>query len=363
MPSSSHVSNVNHTVLLAALATPGAGFGTVTLLVDEAQGTGNALGGARYLDFADYSEAQTAQTAGNITAEVLAACNVVFSQQIAPSKFRVCRVDTAGGESYTDALSALELEGLTDLWMLAMDSRTPATQLALAATVEALGGKYALALYEDDADWLTSGRPAAWSAADAYRWAFVAYHDATTAWPALGVAVRNLAFDPDETSVGWEKDVKGIAAYSTYLSSTQRDNAIDNGIAVMGTWGPYDNWYDGVKNFEGRPMKEVLTAAWFKVRASERLQTMHAREAVAGRAILADSGGMSQFHSVIEGLCSDAVDAKHFVAGQYTITDQPITAADISAEQLRIVVEAQVGTQVRKFNITSNLSQTAVVVE
>tara|TARA_R110000868_G_scaffold11289_8_gene55243 strand:- start:3722 stop:4831 length:1110 start_codon:yes stop_codon:yes gene_type:complete len=368
MPSSSHVSNINHTVLLQALATPGAGFGTVTLLVDEAQGTGNPLKGwtvgpvavVRYQDFSSADETAAAVAASDITAEVKAFVDVGFMQDKPVEKVRVCRVNTAGGESYADALVALRSEDLTDLWMLCSDLRVPATLVALALAVEAYGGEHFLLVEDDDADWLTAGIPTAWVDVAAYRWSGVAYHDVTTAAAALAIATRNLAFDADVTSVGWEKDVKGVAAYAAFVNTTERKEAIDNNAAVLGTWGSSDYWYDAVRNFEGRPLKEALTAAWYKARVDEAVQTMHQREASFGRAVLVAESGMSQVIGVISGVNATAVNAGHFVPGQVIVTGQPITAADISAQRLRVVVEAQVGTAVRTFTFDSYLSQTAV---
>lgn len=363
MPSSTHVSNANVSVLLQALATPGAGFGTVTLLVDEAQGTGNPLNaGARYQDFASAAEAATAQAASEITAEVEDAIGVAFSQALQPTKVRVCRVDTAGGETYSDALTALESEGLTDLWMLCMDSRVPATQIALSTTIESKAGAYFLFLQADDADWKTAGTAAAWTgASEAYEHSGIAWHSTDAEWGEVALAVRNLAFDPDQTSVGWEKDVANVGAYAAYVTATQRTNMITNDIAVMGTWGSSDFWFDNVVNRNGRPVKEMLTAAWYRARLKERIQTMHQREAAAGRAVLVAQSGMTQLLSVIEGLNADAVAASHFVPGQVVTTPQPITAADISAQRLRAVVEAQVGTAARVFDVDGYFSQTAVV--
>ena len=369
MPSSSHVSNINHTVLLQALATPGAGFGTVTLLVDEAQGTGNPLkplspgpGNQRYQDFssADETAAAFAAVPSQISAEVKAMVDVGFMQDKPVEKVRVCRVDTGGGESYADALVALRTQGLKDLWMLCSDLRDPATLVPLAIAVEAYGGEHFLLVEDDEADWLTSGVPAAWSAVSAFRWSGVAYHDVTTAAAALAISTRNLAFDADVTSVGWEKDVKGVAAYASYVTTTERGYAIGNNAAVLGTWGSSDYWYDAVRNFEGRPLKECLTASWYKARVDEAVQTMHQREAAAGRAVLVAESGMSQVIATIAGVNATAVNAGHFVPGQVIVTPQPITAADISAQRLRVVVEAQVGTAVRTFTFTSYLSQTAV---
>ena len=151
-----------------------------------------------------------------------------------------------------------------------------------------------------------------------------------------------------------------VACIPFRYSSPYGKEAIDNNAAVLGTWGSSDYWYDAVRNFEGRPLKEALTAAWYKARVDEAVQTMHQREASFGRAVLVAESGMAQVIGVISGVNATAVNAGHFVPGQVIVTGQPITAADISAQRLRVVVEAQVGTAVRTFTFDSYLSQTAV---
>ena len=362
MPSSSHVSNINHTVLLQALATQGAGFGTVTLFVDQA--AGNPLsGGARFQDFFSVDDADAAQVAGEISAGTVDIIDVAFAQRVQPAKFRVCRIDTAGGESHADALTALRAEGLSDVWMLVTDSRTVSEQLNLAAAVETYGGEHACMLQSNDADWLTGGFPGAWSAIEENVWTAMVYHDSTAEFLDVACAVRNLAFDPDETSVPWEKDVAGVAAYTSYVPPAQRNFAFTNNIAIMGTWGSSDYWVDRVVSQEGRPLKELLTASWYKARVNESIQTMHQRELAAGRAVLVSQQGMSQLVGAIESVNGTAVAAGHFNPGQVVTTPQPITDADISNQRLRATTEAQVGTGARVFTITSNLSQTAVVAE
>jgi len=366
--SSSHVPNVSITVLLQSLATPGAGFGTVTLMVDEAQGTGNTLGPVgtvRFLDFADFSEVQTARTSGLITAEVEAAGLVAFSQQPAPSKWRVCRVDTAGTttlETYTSALTALEAEAgvAGDLYGFCMDSRVPTAQIPFATTLEAK--KFALLLQDNDADWKTASDPAAWTSATEFAKSGHVYKDADSEWLDVGAMVANLAFDPDSQSVPWERRIRGVAAEGTFITATERNNIITNDSALLGTWGSTDFWLDNVVTFDGRPFYERLSADWFEARVSEAIQTMHQRESDAGRKVLVSQSGMAQLVSTVQGVVTTAESAQHFTPGQSVITPEAITDADRTARRLRLGVLAQIGISARLFTITANLSTTPVIV-
>ena len=358
--SSSHVPNVSITVLLQSLATPGAGFGTVTLMVDEA--LGNALGGARFLDFADFSEVQTSRIAGEITAEVEAAGLVAFSQQPAPPKWRICRVDTGGTETYTTALTALEAEAgvAGDLYGFCMDSRVPATQILFATTLEAK--KFALLLQDNDADWKLAPDPPAWVAVTEFAKSGHVYKDADSEWLDVGAMVANLAFDPDFQSVPWERRIRGVAAEGTFITGTERNNIITNDSALLGTWGSTDFWLDNVVTFDGRPFYERLSADWFEARVSEAIQTMHQRESDAGRKVLVSQSGMAQLVSTVQGVVTTAESAQHFTPGQSVITPEAITDADRTARRLRLGVLAQIGISARLFTITANLSTTPVIV-
>ncbi len=358
MASSSHVPNVTVTVLLEALATPGAGFGTVTYICPLAT---NSLNGDRYMDFADYAEAVVAQGAGFISVTTLGACEVAFSQTPSPTTFRVAYVDLVGLENYADALSALEALGLTDLYAFCMDSRIPAVQLVLAAAIEASSNHYLLIVQDDDADWITTGIPAAWSTAAEYTRTTHVLHDTDAEFADVAWAVANLSWDPDENSVGWERQVAGVAEYAAYVTKTQRAFAIANHSAVLGTWGSTDYWIDNGVTLDGRPVYETLSADWFDARVSEAIQTLHQRESAAGRKILVSNAGMTQVMAAIRGVTSLGESIGHFTPGQTKIVPFTITAADRTARRLRLQVQAQVGISARIFDVDAYFSQTPVV--
>ncbi len=362
MPSASHVSNITVNVLLQALATTAAGFGTVTFMVDEAEGAGNGLGGARYMDFADDTEVATALAAAEITAQVAAACNVAFSQPLAPTKFRVGRVDTVAVETYSDAYALLIAEAGVqgDVYAFCADTQVSATIAAFALTIEA-SGKHIYIARSADADWKTAGLPAALTAIDEYARTIMVYHDVATAWLDIAVATRALAYDADTKSVPWENRMGGVAAYTTFVTDSIRTVMQANDITVLGTWGSTDFWADKVATQDGRPAYERLTADWFEKRVEEAIQTFHQRETEAGRKVLVNLTGQAQIEAVIRGVTDTGEAAGHFTPGQVVITGVAITDADRTARRLQFTVQAQVGIATRLFVINANFSTTAVV--
>ena len=361
MPSANHVSNITVTVLLQALAAPGAGFGIVTHFVDEA--LGNGLNGARYIEYSDADGALDDEAAGYIDATTLKAVQTAFLQPKPPTAFRVVRVDTAGAETLTTARTAYLALGLNDVYCYTAYTRVQADQKTFADLIEAADNEIYI-FQDNDADWKTSGLPAAWAAGTSYAtMTQVAgvYHDVTTEFADVAAACRWLAWDPDETSAPSEGQLGGVADYSSYVIDSVRTLMQANNIAVLGTYGSTDYWLDALNSGDGRPFYERLTADWFEARVSEEIQTMHQRETLNGRKILVDVLGMAQLESAVKKITDQGERARHFTPGQVVITPETITDADRTARRLRLTVEAQIGISTRLFNITANFSTTPVV--
>ena len=364
MASSSHLPNIAVSVSLQALATPGAGFGIISHFVDQAEGAGNALGGARYIEYADSDAAVTSQAAGDITVQTLDMVQTAFLQPTPPSSFRVVRVNTGGAETLLTARTAYELLGLSNVYCYTAYDRVVANQKQFADSIEADVGVIYIAQVSDVA-WLTAGLPAAWGAGTSYATmtqTHLTYHDTATEWSDIAVAARWLAFDPDLTSAPGEGQLGGVADYATFVTETQRGLAQDtNSISILGTYGSTDFWIDNVVSGDGRPFYERLTADWFIDRLSVRLQTMHQREGLAGRKVLVATSGQAQVYAVIKGLTDLAERTGHFTPGQVVISSLAISAADRSAQRLRFTVEAMIGISTRIFNVTANFSTTPVI--
>lgn len=360
----SHAPTISITVTLDAAPLTPSGFGTPTLMVDQAQGTGNGLNGARYVEYSSLEDAEADEALGYITAEVLAAITVAFSQPRKVAAFRVCRVNTGGAETYSQALTALENANPTGgIWLLMMQTRTAATQVAFATTVEAK--PYFLILQSSDAEWLTSGIATAYSSIEDYERTAVIYHDTAAQWADVGWGSNRAAFDPDlpsQGSVQWEAPISGVTAYTTALTPSQVALAKANQVAVLGTMGSSSSFVDPGHNLAGRAIYEMLTADWFAVRLREAMETLVVQQAGRGRKIILNATGQAMVLAVAQQVVDTAIRARHLVDGQVVLDTPPLTSADLDARRITLTGEGQIAGSARLFVFDLYFTRDQVVV-
>lgn len=355
-PVNSHLDNITISIILAALAVQAAGFGTVMLLVDQA--AGNPLpGGARTVTYTNATDAATDQIAGDISASTLAAVQTAFAQNPAPAQFKVGRIDTVGAETYATGLVAV-LAADDDFYGICIDRRTAADQLLVTAAVEA--DSRVFILQSADADWKTTGLPAAYTTLAGKERTAVVYHDTSSEWADVAMAARWLAFDPDVISAVAEGGLKNVAALATAPTAAQK-GFLDANFANHGL--PYGGevfYVDAGVNAAGRPLYEILTADWFEARLQERIAALRVAKSTRGEKIPVTTEGQALVLAEIDGLFQVGVTAGHFVAGQTASEGVAITAADRSAGRLRFTAEAQVAANARLFEFTINFSTSPI---
>lgn len=369
----SHAATISITITLDPAPQTPAGFGVPTLLVDQAQGTGNPLDqvgnpGERYREYTETDDPSADVTAGYITAEVAAAITAAFAQNRKVSALRICRVDTAGAlgpaESYADALTALELLDPTGgIWLLFMDTRTAATQVAFLTAIAAK--PYFVILQSADGDWLTAGWPAAYATAEDNERAAVVYHDTAAQWADVAWGCNRAAFDPDlpsQGSVQWEAPILGVAAYTTTLTPSQVNNAKAHPVAIVGKLGPSNSFVDPGANLAGRAIYERLTGDWFGVRLREAIEYLIVQQAERGRKIILNPTGQAMVLGVAQGVVETAVAARHLVDGQIILDTPPLTSADLAARRITLTGEAQIAGSARLFVFDLYFTRDQVVV-
>ena len=357
MSTTTHEPNISVTIFLDPSPQQEAGFGTVMLLVAQAT---NSLNGARTATYATFEEAQTANTAGFISAATLAAAEAAFSQRPKPDEFKVGRVDLVGGETYVTGLTAV-INADEDFYGLAISPRTDAEIVAVSDAVEALSKKILFAFQSDDTSWKNAGVPAGLSTimgATGNEKTVAVYHDTDTEWNDVGYLVNRLVYDPDDISVPWHgHQVRGIDAIATVPSASERIFVIDNDANLGLPYGGGDFVMDPGVNATGRAIDEILTSDWFAVRLVERTAALVLEHGDRGEKIVIDKTGQRKILALIEGLLDQGVAAGHFVAGQTEAIAEAITSTDLDAREMRFTIRAQFAVSARLFEFNAYFSR------
>lgn len=334
-----HLDTITITIALDPAPVVGTDFGAILIIADEANGT--TLDGDRVRTYQSLSAVQADNTAGFVSAGLLAAATAAFSQDRQPSSIKIGRKAVA--EAYDVALAAIEAVD-PNFYAIAIESRTAADQLLIAAAVEAGAVNRLFFLQSADADFLTAGFPAALAGLDGNERSIVCYHDTATEWYDVAYPANRLAFNVDAQSVPWALfTLKGVAAYSSAPSDTEKTNLKAN-KANPGL--PYSSAaqfapYKGV-NANGRPIYEILTADWFESRLQDATVATVLQAHNAGRKIPVTPEGQAIMGALVSAQFQIGATAGHFVAGQTQVTYPAITDADRTAQLIRVGGRGQI---------------------
>lgn len=357
-PVNSHLDNITVLITLAALAVPGASFSTVMLLVDEA--TGNPLpGGVRVETYVNATDAATDEAAGDISATTLAFIQTAFSQSPRPVEVKVGRIDTGGAETYATGYTAVKAAD-DAFYGVVVDRRVAADQLLVSTAVET--ENRVLIIQSSDADWLTTGFPAAYTPLTGRERTAVVFHDVDTTQADMAAATRWLSFDPDRISAVFEGPLKAILALATAPTAAQKTfldtNFVNHALPYFGE--PF--YLDAGVNISGRPFYEILTADWFRQRLQERVATVRVNKSAKGEKIVVGGEGQALILAEIDGQFAEgtAGESPHFVPGQTRSDPVPITQADRDAGRMRFTGEAQDAVNGRLFDFDFNFSRTPI---
>lgn len=370
---STHNDLVSVTITLAAIGAGSASLTTPLLLVASV-----TPGGSTIAEYADLAEVVADIANLNTIAQSMA--TAVFGQANVPDKIYIQGVNTGGGQTYVQALAAALASG-ADVYYVLADTRTVSDQLAIAAAVETThpaAGTYLLFVtQDDDADWLTSGIPSAWSAAEGYERTAVCYHDDNAndaPSDRLDCALVGQAgsVDPDVASQVWTVSVLGVDDLAANLTSTQKGFARANYANVALPKGTLrarsttGRWVDPGKTLAGRPIDHIVSVDWLRTRLAEDVNDAIIRASDRGTKLTVDLEGQGIIGNVIEARFIQGVRVKHFTTTDaesppYRLTPLTITSADIAAQRVRFDGEVQLATGVRQVPIAIYASADAIV--
>jgi len=309
-----HTFNIN---LAAASLTP-EGFGLLTMLVDQAQGTGNDLGSGtpRYVEITTLAAAQALRTASYISAEVLALITPVFDAGMPRSSrgIRLVRVDTAAGtpETYSDAYTIYDGLGLSNVWAILTDSRVPSVMAALAATVESTG-KHVYFIQDDDGDWVTTGGvPSAFTGLVEYERLVVVSNDTDTDPSDVAWVANRTAWNVDEVSVGWGCKLYGITGPATDLTQAEAGFAFTNNANIIGAYGATDYFIRKGVNISGTQVKVLLSRDVLRARIDEDVQNLVVSLSGQGLFVPANQDGVDMILGLVTNRLERMSRAGHF---------------------------------------------------
>ena len=350
---STHDDLIDISITLSALASGTATLTTILVLQDDI-----TPGGGRYAEYANAAEVAADVTAGNLTATSQAIADAMFGQLNAPEKILFGGVAlTASTEAPEDGLDACIAAGAA-FYGVIYEGRTVSRQISLAVDVEAkadAGTFLLLGLQDDDADWLTTGIPAAWSAVAGFERTVLYYHDdngadaASDRLEACHFADR-LSWDPDETSAGWNSTVRQVDALTASLTQTQKEYARTNRANTALPMGTRTTTYvDPGYNLAGRPVDHIVSADWLRTRVAEAVADLITSVSERGTKITVDAQGQALVGGEIERVFLQGIAAGHFL--DYSLTPLAITDADRTAGRVRFDGSAQLATGVRQVSI------------
>ncbi len=349
------------TVTLSSTPAGRASFGTVAYFCDQAT---NSLNSQRTTTYASYAEAETAEADGYISATTLAALQKLFAQTPKPAKVRLVRVNVSGSETYAQALTAA-LALTRDFYGVVLDTRTDAIQVAMSSAVESAESTHRMLFFfqSNDADWLTSGLPSAFTDIATRERTVPIYHDDDTERVDLAYAGKMLAFNPDETAAGWSPQRVVEVDDTAALTDTQADFLIANNCNVGLEFGQYSFQIAKGVTATGRDIGEQYAADVLRQRIIEDITTAWSTATNAGGRWGVSVATQNAINAIALGRIQRLTNAGHFKPGQVVIENQTITQDDIDARRLRLSVAIQYNQSTIRVEIPIGLSTSAVVEE
>ena len=354
-----HLDNIVINISLDSPPSTGVDFFFPLLIADQA--TGTTLNGDRVRTYSDPLDLSTDETAGFLSAAIAQAGRDALSQIPRPSRIKIGRRDSGGGESYPDAFTEIRL--IDDaFYTTAIESRADADILLMGAAIEPVRRKLSVS-QSDETTFKTSGFPAGLAAIDGNERTIICWHEDDTEFMDFAYTANRLAFDPNLRSVPWAAGVKAVESYATALTQGEKDfldaNKANNGLAFGGE--PF--YVDPGVTASGRPIYEIVTADWFEASLQTRVASLKASRSAKGQKVPVDGTGQGLMLNIVNSFLDQGEAAGHFVAGSAReVLPVPITDADRAAQRMRFTGQAQLSVDGRLFTFDLVFTRNPIVV-
>lgn len=262
----------------------------------------------------------------------------------------------AAGESYAAALTAIS-DADPDFYGILFADRTTAKQLSVAQAVglTIAGGTRLFGFANDDATILTASLDSSFDTLMTSERAVGFYVADTAEWNDVAAFVDRLAFDADFFSVPWHGfPLRVVDDYSDTITAAERTYAIANNFNITLPQGDEDLVVDPGWNAVGRPVYEVVTADWFRVRVQEGINRLIVKKSSRGYKIPVSTGGQAQLAGTIWDVIKTGIAAGHFDAdvAQHSVTSETITSTDLENQRFRFTVRVKLAVAGRIVTVT-----------
>ncbi len=348
-----HASDIVINIALGPAPFESAGFGNVLMIVPLAT---NSLDSNQTRIYTSATDVSDDLTAGFISATTAAQLTDAFGQQPKPTQILLGTMDVVGGDSVEESYDLAVADG-ADFYGVTAQSHIDADVLSLAAAVT--GDNRLAIIQSDDADWLTSGFPAALSTLAGIENVTGAFHDDDLEAADLAWAVSRLVFNPDTTSAPWIGTVRNVNQL-TALNETQKSFLLGNEMNVGLKFGTSLYYVKRGTNFNGRPIDHIVTLHWLDARLSARMQLLVQSHSDRGEKLTIDETGQAKGLAEIEAQLQIGVEVGHFTSREgnppFDVTPETITQDDKDNERLRFTGRATLAVNAQDITINFNLS-------
>ncbi|MCH9834210.1 hypothetical protein K0U83_01035, partial [bacterium] len=262
----------------------------------------------------------------------------------------------ASGETAAQAMTAI-VDADPDFYGVLYYSRNVAKQTTMAQAVglTVSGGTRLFGFLSEDATILTASLDSAFDTLMTSERAVGFYAADDTQWNDVAAFVDRLAFDADFFSVPWHGfPLRVVTDYSADITASERAYAIANDFNITLPQGDEDLVVDPGWNAVGRPVYEIVTADWFRVRVQEGINRLIVQKSSRGYKIPVSTGGQAQVAGAIWTVIKTGIAAKHFDAdiAQHSVTSEAITASDLENQRFRFTVRVKLAVAGRLVTVT-----------
>ena len=262
----------------------------------------------------------------------------------------------ASGETAAQAMTAI-VNADPDFYGVLYYSRDAAKQTAMAQAVglTVSGGTRLFGFLSEDATILTASLDSAFTTLMTSERAVGFYAADDTEWNDVAAFVDRLAFDADFYSVPWHGfPLRTVTDYSADITASERTYAIANHFNMTLPQGDEELVVDPGWNAAGRPVYEIVTADWFRVRVQEGINRLIVQKSSRGYKIPVSTAGQAQLSGTIWTVVKNGAAAGHFDADltQHSVTAETITASDLEHQRFRFTVRVKLAVAGRIVTVT-----------